>query len=69
MSATRVVRWQAGWNEGDFLGAIIKAGGLESGSLVTLDYRHDDECPKLVGGPCRCDPEVTATILLPPEAT
>jgi hypothetical protein len=42
----------------------LRAGGLEPGALVELDYRHEEGCSKPSGGPCRCDPEVTATITL-----
>ena len=62
MTGTRVVMWARGWKRGDFLAAVLAAGGLAPGSVVALEYRHDSGCPKLAGGACRCDPEVTATI-------
>jgi hypothetical protein len=62
MGETRVVKWLAGWTEQDFATALVKAGGLERGALVLLDYGHDDWCPKLDGGACRCDPDVVATV-------
>lgn len=62
MGDARVVKWEKGWTEQDFMSAVVKAGGLERGALLLLDYGHDDRCPKLVGGICRCDPDVVATI-------
>lgn len=58
----RVVKWEKGWTERDFMSAVMKAGGLGRGAVLLLDYGHDDWCPKLVGGICRCDPEMVATI-------
>lgn len=63
MGDVKVVRWEPGWKQGDFLGAVLKAGGLAPGAVVELAYRHEDGCPKPSGGACRCDPEVTATIV------
>ena len=60
----RVVKWKQGWTEGEFLAAVVRAGGLESGSVVAMDYLHDAECPKPTGGVCRCDAAVQATILI-----
>ena len=63
MGGTRVVKWEAGWKEGDFIGAIIKAGGLVPGSVVVLEYRHDEWCPRTASGRgCKCDPDVCATV-------
>jgi len=62
MGETRVVKWEPGWTEGRFMAAVEAAGGLERGALVVLEYGHDDGCPKLSGGTCRCDPDVMATI-------
>jgi hypothetical protein len=28
------------------------------GTLRLVDVLHDDDCPKLIGGACRCDPIV-----------
>ena len=64
----RVVKWLPGWTEQDFTSAVVKAGGLERGALVIFDYGHDDWCPKLLGGACRCDPDLTATIRPAPRA-
>lgn len=58
----RSVKWEKGWTESEFIAAVVKAGGLERGSVVELAYVHGDGCPKPEGGPCRCDPEVSATI-------
>ena len=45
-----------------------KAGGLEPGAVVVLDYLHADGCPKPEGGICRCYPDVVATIRPAPRA-
>lgn len=58
----KVVGWRAGWKQGDFVAAVLKAGGFAPGVAVQLDYQHEPDCPRLGGGPCRCDPQVTATI-------
>jgi len=34
------------------------AAGLQPGELKLVDVLHDDDCPKLRGGHCRCDPIV-----------
>ncbi len=62
MTGARVVKWARGWNERDFAAAVWAAGGLAPGSVVLIDVAHDAECPKLAGGGCRCDPEVSASI-------
>jgi hypothetical protein len=33
--------------------------------VTIIRVRHDDTCPKLKGGPCRCDAEVEAEIYQP----
>ena len=68
MGGTRVVRWEAGWSQSEFLAAVMKARGLAPGAVVNLAYRHKDGCPKPDGGPCRCDPEVSASIQAAEEA-
>lgn len=68
MTGPAVVKWQPGWKQGDFLGAVVKAGGFAPGAIVELEYQHDDGCPKLTGGPCRCDPDVAAYISPAPKA-
>jgi hypothetical protein len=65
----RVVKWERGWGRSEFLAAVVEAGGLAPGAVVDMEYRHDNGCPKLAGAACRCDPEVTATITPPPEAS
>jgi hypothetical protein len=68
MSDVRVVKWAKGWTEGEFMAAVVRAGGLERGSVVELEYAHDEDCPKPTGGICRCDPDVVATIRPAPRA-
>jgi hypothetical protein len=68
MGAERVVKWAAGMTEGEFLSAVVRAGGLEPGSVVELDYLHAGGCPKPEGGICRCSPDVVATITVGPVA-
>jgi len=34
------------------------AAGLRPGELRLVDVLHDDDCPKLRGGHCRCAPIV-----------
>jgi hypothetical protein len=31
---------------------------LRPGALTLLTYYHDDDCPQLSGGACRCDPDI-----------
>ena len=58
-----VVKWRSGWTDSEFMAAVMAAGGLERGSVVVLEYAHDATCPRVcLGGACRCDPDVTATI-------
>ncbi len=68
MGDAKIVRWRDGWTRGEFVAAVVKAGGFAPGAVMDVQYRHDPGCPKLVGGPCRCDPEVTATITSPAVA-
>ena len=64
VTETRVVKWGKEMAGGDFLAAVLRAGGLSPGAVVTVEYLHDEDCPRLAGRACRCDPEVVATILL-----
>jgi len=42
-----------------YITPVIEAGqSLPAGSLSIIEVRHDDWCPKLVGGICRCAPEI-----------
>lgn len=62
MTTQRVVKWRPGWNERDFFGAVLAAGGLAPESVTLLEIAHDAGCPKVAGGACKCNPEVTAAI-------
>lgn len=39
---------------------LAKSGQLPKGEVVHIDVIHDDGCPRLRGGRCSCDPEVSA---------
>ena len=36
---------------------LADRGGLQPG-LAAIEIRHDDDCPRLTGGECDCDPEI-----------
>ncbi len=38
--------------------ALHAAGHLRRGRVHHIDVLHDDWCPRLRGGDCRCDPEL-----------
>lgn len=65
---TKTIRFQTGASEAEITTAIFEAGGFVPGSVVTLDVLHDNDCPKLHGGACRCEPEHRATINPPVSA-
>lgn len=68
MTTTKRLRFPAGASEAEMLDAIVADGGYVPGSVVVLDVLHDDVCPKLSGGACRCDPEYQATVSPPVSA-
>ena len=37
----------------------VKALSAEPGKIYNVTISHDDWCPLLKGGPCRCDPDVS----------
>jgi hypothetical protein len=37
---------------------LTAMAGAKSGKASIVIIRHDDWCPKLAGGPCRCDADV-----------
>jgi hypothetical protein len=65
---TKRIRFRPGTSEDEINAAVVAAGGFLPGSVVTLDVLHDDGCPKLAGGACRCEPEYQATINPPVSA-
>jgi hypothetical protein len=68
MAPARRLKFRLGTTEAAITEAIVEAGGFVPGSVVTLDVLHDDGCPKLTGGACRCEPEYQATINPPVTA-
>lgn len=58
----RIVKWRPGASYVGFMQEVKEAGGLAPGTINLLNYAHDDRCPRLRGGDCRCDPEVSMTI-------
>ena len=46
-----------------FIQEVVKAGGLTPGSVVVLEYRHDEGCPRTTTGRgCKCDPDLVALV-------
>jgi hypothetical protein len=43
--------------------AAFESGRIPRGRVALVNVAHDDWCPKLTGGACTCDPDMTATIL------
>ena len=47
-----------------YIAPVIEAGqALPSGSLSIIEVRHDDWCPKLAGGICRCQPDLVTRLV------
>jgi hypothetical protein len=61
----RRLSFAAGTSEATITAAVEAAGGFVPGSIVQLDVLHDDGCPKLDGGACRCEPSHQVEIRLP----
>jgi hypothetical protein len=45
-------------DEAYFPKLLIAMSGAKPGRASIVTIRHDDWCPKLTGGPCRCDADV-----------
>ena len=42
-----------------YVARVIEAGqSLPAESVSIIEVRHDDWCPKLAGGLCRCQPDI-----------
>ena len=42
-----------------YIKPVIAAGkAMPAGTVSVVEVRHDDWCPKLSGGICRCEPEI-----------
>ena len=37
---------------------MVAMRGIKPGEVSIVTVGHDDWCPKLTGGPCRCDADV-----------
>lgn len=40
---------------------------LAPGTITVVSVLHDDWCPKLAGGDCRCDPDLVVERLIRPD--
>jgi hypothetical protein len=38
--------------------ALLATGRLHPGEIHRLDVKHSDDCPRLRGGSCQCDPKL-----------
>jgi len=48
-----------------YLAQVIAAGqSLPPQSVSIVEVRHDDWCPKLAGGLCRCEPDIVTREVL-----
>ena len=45
-------------DEAYFPKLLTAMSGAKPGRASIVTIRHDDWCPKLTGGPCRCDADV-----------
>ena len=45
-------------NEQQFMLFAIQSAN--AGKSLSVEYRHDDDCPKLKGKDCRCKPDIYA---------
>jgi hypothetical protein len=41
---------------------ILAAAEAGPGDVVAVAVEHDADCPALIGGPCQCVPNVSATV-------
>ena len=57
----RTARGQRQQPYGRKIEAAIRDGAIprHSGMVGRIDVAHDDWCPKLRGGPCNCDPDLS----------
>ncbi len=58
----RLVQLPAGATEAELHAIIEAAGGFERGAVVEVRVAHDDDCPRLRGGACSCEPELRIAV-------
>jgi hypothetical protein len=47
----------------DIIQRVVKNVQSGEGSVQMLSFYHDDWCPKLKGGTCRCNPDIKLKVL------
>lgn len=48
----------------DYLSRLLQAhaqGAFQPGTVTVINVVHDDGCKRPAGGPCTCNPDMTAT--------